>query len=129
MVDWRFLPQNFGHVVRTYEGLLPFCECTAGGGSICRWWGYLNTKCHNQTLNFLHREVVGSEKLIQTAWVLGLTPRTRGLAPTPTSHLVKRFHCLIFSLSGTITRYNLQYSFLKQNKIYLYLQEKVSWDH
>ena len=34
MVEWLFLPQNFGLVVGTYEGLLPFCECTWGGGSI-----------------------------------------------------------------------------------------------
>ena len=47
VVDWQFLPQNFGHVVGTYKGLLPFCECTWAGGSICRWWGHLNTKCHN----------------------------------------------------------------------------------
>ena len=32
VVDWLFLPQNFGPVVGTYEGLLPFCECTWGGG-------------------------------------------------------------------------------------------------
>ena len=38
MVDWLFLPQNFGPVVGTYKGLLLFCECIwvvvlfAGGG-------------------------------------------------------------------------------------------------
>ena len=48
MVDWLFLPQNFGPVVGTYEGLLPFCECTWSGGSICRWWGHLTTICGNQ---------------------------------------------------------------------------------
>ena len=43
MLDWQFLLQNFGLVVGTYEGLLPFCECTFGGGSIHRWWGHLIT--------------------------------------------------------------------------------------
>ena len=37
MVDWLFLPQNFGPEVGTYEGLLQLCECTLGGGSIFRW--------------------------------------------------------------------------------------------
>ena len=32
MVDWWFLPQNFGHVVGNYEGPLAFCESTWGGG-------------------------------------------------------------------------------------------------
>ena len=77
VVDWRFLPQNFGQVVGTYEGILPFCECTWGGGSICRWWGHLNTKCHNWIfwMHLLHREVVGSEKLVQIAWAQGLMPQ------------------------------------------------------
>ena len=35
--DWRFLSRNFRQVVGTYEGLLPFCECTWGGGSTFRW--------------------------------------------------------------------------------------------
>ena len=43
VVDWLFLPQNFGPVVGTYEGLLRLCECTLGGGSIFRWWGHLTT--------------------------------------------------------------------------------------
>ena len=30
MVDWLFLPQNFGPMVGTYEGLLQLCECTLG---------------------------------------------------------------------------------------------------
>ena len=41
VVDWLFLPQIFGPVVGTYEGLLWLCECTSGGGSFCRWWGHL----------------------------------------------------------------------------------------
>ena len=28
VVDWVFLPRNFGLVVGTYKGLLLFCECT-----------------------------------------------------------------------------------------------------
>ena len=43
VVDWLFLPQNFGPVVGTYEGLLRLCECTLGSGSIFRWWGHLTT--------------------------------------------------------------------------------------
>ena len=43
MVDWLFLPQNFGPVVGTYEGLLQLCECTSAGGSFCKWWGHLST--------------------------------------------------------------------------------------
>ena len=43
VVDWLFLPQNFGPVVGTYQGLLQLCECTSGGGCFCRWWGHLNT--------------------------------------------------------------------------------------
>ena len=49
VVDWRFLPQNFGHVVGTCEGLLQLCECRLGGGSFCRWWGHLNTLWYHQT--------------------------------------------------------------------------------
>ena len=49
VVDWLFLPQHFGLVAGTYEGLLPFCECRWGGGSICRWWGHLTTICGNRT--------------------------------------------------------------------------------
>ena len=49
VVDWLFLPQNFGPVVGTYEGLLPFCECTWCGESIFRWWGHLYTICLNRT--------------------------------------------------------------------------------
>ena len=42
VVDWLFLPQNFGPVVGTREGLLPLCECTWDGDCICRWWGTPN---------------------------------------------------------------------------------------
>ena len=55
----------------TYKGLLLLCECRCGGDSTFRWWGHLNTTCHNGTCsNFLHSEVVGNEKLGKTA----LTP-------------------------------------------------------
>ena len=49
VVGLVFLPQNFGIMVGTYKGLLPFCDCTRGGGSICRWWGHLTTVGGNQT--------------------------------------------------------------------------------
>ena len=49
VVDWLFLPQNFGPVVGTYEGLLQLCECTLGGGSIFRWWGHLTTISGNRS--------------------------------------------------------------------------------
>ena len=52
--------ENFGLVVRTYKCLLPFCGCTWGGGSICRWWRHLTTICGNQT--FLWWQVVGTLK-------------------------------------------------------------------
>ena len=51
VVDWLFLPQNFGPVVGTYKGLLRICECTLGGGSIFRWWGHLTTIGGNQTFS------------------------------------------------------------------------------
>ena len=54
VVDWLFLPQNFGPVVGTYEGLLQLCECTLGGGSIFRWWGHLTTISGNRSF-FCHR--------------------------------------------------------------------------
>ena len=49
MVDWRFLPQTFGQVVGTYEGLLQLSECTWGDDSTLRWWGHLNITLCNQT--------------------------------------------------------------------------------
>ena len=49
VVDWLFLPWNFGAVVGTYAGLLLFCECTWGGGSMLRWWGHLYSLCLKQT--------------------------------------------------------------------------------
>ena len=60
MVDWLFLPQNFGPVVGTYEGLLRLCECISDGGSICRWWGHLTTIGGNQS--FFLPQVVGTLK-------------------------------------------------------------------
>ena len=65
VVDWQFLFQNFGQVVETYEGHLLFCECIWGGDGTWRWWGHLNTTCHNGScLNFLHWEAMGNEKLV-----------------------------------------------------------------
>ena len=49
VVDWWVLPQNFGPVVGTYEGLLRLCEWTFGGDSSSRWWGQTSTICHHQT--------------------------------------------------------------------------------
>ena len=51
VVDWLFLPQNFGPVVGTYEGLLRLSECTWGSVSIFRWWGHLTTICTNRTFS------------------------------------------------------------------------------
>ena len=80
MVDWWFLPRNFGQVVGTYKGLLQLCECRWGGDCTCIWWGHLNTTCHNRIcLNFLHWETVGNEKLVKT------TPHA--LAPCPHTHM------------------------------------------
>ena len=45
-----FLPQNFGLVVGSYEGLLLFCKCT-WGGSIWGWWGHPITICGKQTFS------------------------------------------------------------------------------
>ena len=36
-VNWLFLPQNFGPVVGSYEGLLLLCECRWGWHCTCRW--------------------------------------------------------------------------------------------
>ena len=74
VVDWRFLPQNFGQVVGTYKGLLPFCKCTWGGGSICRWWGHLNTKCHNWTFEFFALRGSGEQKTSSNC--MGMRPCT-----------------------------------------------------
>ena len=49
VVDWQFLPQNFGQVVGTYEDLLWLSECTWGNDSTLRWWGHLNITLCNQT--------------------------------------------------------------------------------
>ena len=49
VVNWLFLPQNFGPMVGTYEGLLQFCECIWDGGSICRWWRHLTTIGSNRS--------------------------------------------------------------------------------
>ena len=49
VVDWLFLPQNFGPVVETYEGLLRLCEWTFGGDCTSRWWGHISTICHHQS--------------------------------------------------------------------------------
>ena len=54
VVDWWVLPQNFGPVVRTYEGLLWLCEWTLGGNSSSRWWGHISTICDHRSF-FRHR--------------------------------------------------------------------------
>ena len=60
VVDWLFLPQNFGPVVGTYEGLLRLCEWTLGGDSSSRWWGQTSTICDHRT--FFPAMVVGGLK-------------------------------------------------------------------
>ena len=50
LVDWLFLPQNFGPMVGTYEGLLWLCECRWGGDCTSRWWGHLTTICGHQSI-------------------------------------------------------------------------------
>ena len=53
-----------------------------GGESTWRWWGYLNTRCCNQTcLNLLHSEVAGTQK---PSFQLSLCPCT--LTPLAPSH-------------------------------------------
>ena len=47
VVDWWILPQNFGPVVGTYEGLLWLCEWTLGGDFTSRWWGHISRICDN----------------------------------------------------------------------------------
>ena len=54
VVDWWLLPQNFGPVVGTYEGLLQLCEWTLGGDSSSRWWGKTYTVSDHRTF-YRHR--------------------------------------------------------------------------
>ena len=49
VIDWRSLPQNFGPMVGTYKGLLLVFEYRWNGNCTCRWWGHMNSTCHNQT--------------------------------------------------------------------------------
>ena len=79
VVDWLFLPRNFGLVVGTYKFLLPFCECTYGGGSICRWWGHLNTTSHNQT--FCTERQWGAKKLFKLHGYAASCPGCKALCP------------------------------------------------
>ena len=70
VVDWRFLPRNFGLVVETYVGLLPFCECTWDGGSMLSRWGYLNTFwlgiwLYLYQVQSLEREIDGLKKMME----------------------------------------------------------------
>ena len=44
------------------RNLLPFCECTWGGGSMFRWWGHLNTFCLNQTFYLFAPSGSGEQK-------------------------------------------------------------------
>ena len=79
MVDWQFLPQNFGQVVGTYEGLLWLSECTWGDDSTLRWWGHFNITLCNQTFLF---QVVGTLKPSIQYILLPFTP----FAPSPPLH-------------------------------------------
>ena len=75
MVDWWFLPRNFGLVVGTYEGLLLFCECTWGAGSMFRWWGYLNTLCLTELFDLFAPTGGGEQKLVKNVRARGLVTR------------------------------------------------------
>ena len=81
VVDWLLLPQNSGLVVGTYEDLLLFCECTWGGGSICRWLEHLTTIGGN--LSFLSSQVVGTLKPSITYPSLPSLPPHSLLTPLP----------------------------------------------
>ena len=60
MVALVLLAQNFGPVVWTYDGPLPFCECRWHGDSTWRWWGQLNTTCQGHRCRRLgHVKVAG----------------------------------------------------------------------
>ena len=62
VVDWLFLPQNFGPVVENYEGIFLLCECTLGGGYISKWWGHLTSICCHQY--FSHHRWWGPQNLV-----------------------------------------------------------------
>ena len=47
VLGFAFWPQNFGHVVGTYECHLPFCECRWNGSDTPKRWRHLNTSCDN----------------------------------------------------------------------------------
>ena len=51
VVDWLFLPHNFGPMVGTYKGLLVLCEWTLGEDCTSRWWGHISTICHHQSFS------------------------------------------------------------------------------
>ena len=79
VVNWLFLPQNFGPVVGTYEGLLPFSECT-WCESIFRWWGNLH---YLSEPNFLCPQVVGTLKPSIEYASLPFTPLRPLRSPLP----------------------------------------------
>ena len=94
VVDLWFLPQNFGHVVGTYEGLLVLCECRWGVDHTCRWWGHLTTICCHQTfLTRILNPSIGCMPLASRgSRGQGFTPsHPKGARPCPqgASHLVK----------------------------------------
>ena len=63
MVGFGFLSKILGTWLGPTYVFLLFCECRWDSDSIRRWWGHLNTTSCNQTyLNFLHSEVVGTQK-------------------------------------------------------------------
>ena len=77
VVDWLFLPQNFGPVVGTYEGLLRLCEWTLGGDCTSRWWGHISN--YMSSSKFFPPLVVGALKPSITLVSLPSLP----LAPLP----------------------------------------------
>ena len=70
---------------------MPF-DVLWGSGSTWRWWGHLDTTCCNQTcLNFLHSEVVGTQKpsfqlLLHSSALVPLRPHTLGGGGILTTH-------------------------------------------
>ena len=96
MVDFGFLPENFGNVVRTFKCHLLLCECRWGGGSTWRWWGHLNTTGCNQTcLKFLHSEVLATQK---PSFQLPSHPNLMLLHPRWQGHFTTLYSCAVLLL-------------------------------
>ena len=91
MVDFGFLLENFGNVVRTFKFILLLCECRWGGGST-----WINTTCCNQTcLKFLHSEVLGTQK---PSFQLPSHPNPMLLHPRWQGHLTTLYLCTVLLL-------------------------------